>query len=284
MNEANKPQSGPTKITAADVPNPEIEKSRISEVTVLTEVFEGPLDLLLFLIRKNQLDIFTVSLAQITQQYLEYLQVMRELDLELAGEYLAVAGILVEYKSRALLPTSMAPPDEEEEEEPVDLHERLREYLVFKHIAEELKHQYQERQLRFTRPVARKEQDPVEQDTEPVELVDIDLFDLYTAFRKILDEIGELHPVVLSDEDFTIEEKIEEIRQALCASASRRINLTRIVREMTTKLEVITTVLALLEVVRLKLVRIQQLKSTMDVYLTAVINPEEWTEDDSANE
>lgn len=274
------PMSAPAKITPENCGNVELEPSRIHAVRVITDVFEGPLDLLWFLIRKERLDIFSVSLASITEQYLEHLRLMESLDLELAGEYLLVAGILVEYKSRCLLPTSVAPPDEEEEVP--DLQKRLQEYVVFKEIAARLQEQYQRRQSQFSRPPVQKT--GTVQETENVDFADIDLFDLYAAFKRILDEIGSLRPVTLTDEDFTVEEKMEELRHVVSGSENWTLNFSEHLRQMRSKIEIIVTLLALLELLRLRLLRVRQLRATMDIYVIAITDPNAWLEENGHTE
>lgn len=266
-----------SKVTADDFKDVQLEPSKISSIQVLTDAFEGPLDLLWFLICKEKLNIFNISLARITEQYLQIMNLMQTLDLDLAGEYLLVASQLLAYKSRSLLPTSMPPADEEPEPRPEDLEQRLQEYIVFKQIALELSKQYQLRQDQFPRPTISRVADTAT--TPALDLVDIDIFDLYAVFKKILEEIGEIQPVVLSDEDFTVEEKIEELRQLLLASPGVRANLTAHLRSLKNKLEVIVTFLALLEIIRLKLVRVQQLRTSMDIFLVAVVAPDAWMEE-----
>ena len=114
------------------------------------DVFEGPLDLLLYLIKKNDIDICDIPIADITEQYMEYIEMMKLLDLELVGEFLVMAATLMQIKSRMLLPPD--PVEEQEEEDPRDeLVKRLQEYKIFKEIAEDLKEKEFERQKLYPR-------------------------------------------------------------------------------------------------------------------------------------
>src|ERR1700751_4634248 len=124
-----------------------------TDYKVKLEVFEGPLDLLLFLIKRDEINIYDISIERITRQYLEYLQAFRELNIDIAGEFLVMAANLVYMKSRSLLPLDQQPPDEEAEEDDPrwELIRPLIEYKKFKEVAADLHAREIEQQLRFAR-------------------------------------------------------------------------------------------------------------------------------------
>jgi len=209
---------------------------------VQLESFEGPLDLLLALIQKDEMDIFSVSLAKITEGYLTYIGLMQKLDLDVAGDYLVVAATLVLMKSRALLPTQ----SEEEEieiDDPELLQRRLEEYKQFKAVADALRsHELQQRDHFFRQTESSKDLG------DTVELYDLSIYDLFSAFKQIISEIGDQDRPIIHDEDWTVDEKMVELQELLQATA--RANLSDYLRSLRTKLEIIVSFLALLELIR----------------------------------
>ena len=217
---------------------------------VKLDVFEGPLDLLLYLIRKNEVDIYDIPIAEITQQYLDMLKVMRILNLEIAGEFLVMAATLTHIKSKMLLPTSTDGEDEEEGEDPrKELVDRLLEYERYKEAARSLESQdILERDV-FTRKA--------DGDAEEEDELDLNLFELIEAFQQILKRSSpELaHEITL--ERISIEEKITEILDTL-GSAGGEVEFTHLFEGRPTKEVVIFTFLALLELMKLRMVRVYQ--------------------------
>ena len=177
------------------------------EYQVKLERFEGPLDLLLYLIKKQEINIYDIPIAMITKQYLEYIRMLEFLNLELAGEFLVVAATLMRIKARMLLPAK-----EDEEEEVEDprrlLVQQLLEYQRFKEAAGKLETMRYQRDLLFARP----EQDLETEETE-VEY-DYNLFDLITSFRQVLEK-AKVRYVDLKAEETSIEEKIEVLKGRL---------------------------------------------------------------------
>lgn len=226
------------------------------EYRVRLEVFEGPLDLLLYLIKKDEVDIYDIPIELITQQYMETLDLMRMLDLNIAGEFLVMAATLMMIKSRMLLPVEERPEMEPEEEDPRwDLIRQLIEYKKFKDAAGYL-HEMEERQENlFTRGT----QDmPLE--SEPgVGLEDVSIFDLISAFNVALarvnrEETGE----VLSDR-FTVAGKIEEVLERM--SREGQVLFSSLFKNVASRHEIVCTFLALLELIRLKQVKAIQEKA-----------------------
>ena len=158
-----------------------------TDYKVKLEVFEGPLDLLLYLIRKDEVDIYDVSIERITSQYLEYLETFRMLDLEIAGEFVVMAANLIYIKSRNLLPVHQQPPDEEAEEEDPrwDLIRQLIEYKKFKDAAFQLHH----RELLQEGLIVRVPEKPAFEDPGTLLKSEVGIFDLISAFQKVLKRI-----------------------------------------------------------------------------------------------
>ncbi|MBL7155766.1 MAG: segregation/condensation protein A [Candidatus Omnitrophica bacterium] len=209
-------------------------------------VFEGPLDLLLYLIKKDEINIYDIPIAKITDQYLEYLEVMKLLDLEIAGEFILMAATLMHIKSKMLLP---AEPKEEETPEEVDPREelvkKLIEYKKFKEVAGELKQLQLQRRDAFTRPPA----DEVKPEGEG-SYFEASLFDLITAFSKVLKEVPKsaFHQVI--KDEFTVSDKIHQILHMLVDKS--KMFFSELFRGTRTRDEVVTIFLALLELVKLK--------------------------------
>lgn len=220
---------------------------------VKLEIFEGPLDLLLYLVKQNHLDIDSIPIATITDQYLQYLELMQALDLEVAGEFIVVAATLMQIKSRMLLPPEALPPGEPEEPDPAqELMERLKEYQKFKQAAEILGGMEKERLIQFSRPVIR-EGVPVE--TE--EYLEASLFDLLTAFSQFMS--GEVSREMIHEiirEEYTVEQQVELLRQL--TRERKQVRFTDLFGQAHTRLAAIATFLALLELIRLREVVILQ--------------------------
>ena len=224
---------------------------------VKLEVFEGPLDLLLYLIKKNEIDIYDIPISSITEQYLEYIELMRMLDLNIAGEFLVMAATLIHIKSKMLLP-----PDEkellpEEEEDPrEELVRRLVEYKKFKEVAGVLQDLEGQRKKMFTRDI------PFE--VEPGEVFfEASLFDLITAFTRVLKDVPkELFQEIIKAE-FTVEQKVHDILHMLVKAPA--MSLFELFKDSKNKLEVIATFLAVLELIRLKEILVVQKQNFSDI-------------------
>ena len=224
-----------------------------SDYTFRLKGFEGPLDLLLHLIQKNELDIFNIPIALITEQYLEYLQLMKVLNLDMAGEYLLMASTLLHIKSKMLLPKSSEGEEEEEEDPRAELVRRLLEYQKYKQAAVELeKRPLLDRDV-FIRLVAAESEPELEE-----EKIEVNLFELLEAFRKVLERVKPeaFHQVIL--EHLSVEDKIQEIL-TLLGKENRSMAFHRLFPEQASRRVVVITLLAILELVKMKRIRIFQL-------------------------
>jgi segregation and condensation protein A len=215
--------------------------------------FEGPLDLLLHLIRKHELNIYDIPIALVTQQYLEYLGLMRELDLELAGEFLVMAATLIHIKSRMLLPRP-SPEQEELDEDPRDaLVRRLLEHQKFKAAAELLHERETWRSAQWIRPDERVA--PIAGDEYEPEL-EVDLFSLLSAFRQVVERAKQRPKVAIPGAQISIEQRIEQLLARL--STTEACGFEDLFDDVATKADLVVTFLALLEMIRLKTVRVYQ--------------------------
>ncbi len=241
------------------------------------ELFEGPLDLLLYLVKKDHLNITDIPIAQVTEQYMRYLEVIKFLDLNIAGEFLVMAATLMQIKSKMLLPPDENQALEEEEDPRADLVRQLLEYEKFKEIAETLRQREAEQRELFKRPKvepARQEKNP----DEP-EYFEASIFDLITAFSHAMqDAPKELFYKVIKDE-FTIDEKIHQLLHQLLVSST--IKVSELFVSAKNKIEVIVTFLAVLELIRMKEVVLRQKELFSDIEIIrneANIIPDEKTE------
>lgn len=223
---------------------------------VKLEAFEGPLDLLLHLIREHEIDIYDIPIAQITQQYLEYLSFIESLDLALAGEFLEMAATLIRIKVQMLLPSQEEQSDEEDPRS--QLVRKLVEYKKIKEAARDLGGREEDRRRFFPRGVDPRDFQDVDEEQETEEFLrDVTLFDLVDALRDVLSRVPtrvDVHTVDL--ETTTVEEQMERIRSAL-----RRFGTTSFAElfvPASTRGEIITTFVALLELIRLGVVAATQ--------------------------
>ncbi len=240
--------------TGAGAPEEAFE-SQLDAIKIRLQSFEGPLDLLVHLIRKNKVDVYDIPIALITKQYLEYLDLMQELNLDIASEFLVMSATLIHIKSRMLLPRpETAAGDVTEEEDPRDaLVRRLLEHERFKAAAELLHERETLRSAQWTRPDA-----PVEaiagEEYEPE--LEVDLFSLLAAFKTVLERARERPPVPLPPEQISIEARIEQLLERL--SETDACGFEDLFDDVATRPDMIVTFLALLEMIRLKLVRVFQ--------------------------
>ncbi|MBU0709529.1 MAG: segregation/condensation protein A [Candidatus Omnitrophica bacterium] len=211
------------------------------------EIFEGPLDLLLYLVKKDHLNVYDIPIAKVTEQYLKYINLMQLLDLNIAGEFLVMASTLMAIKSKMLLPIQ----EEQEEEEPEDpraeLVRRLLEYEKYKEVAETLRERESGQKEVFKRP--KVELDKELQSGKEV-YFEASIFDLINAFSTALKDVPkEVFYEVIKDE-FTIEEKVHDILHLLLDVESMK--LSDLFSKAKSKIEIIVFFLAILELVRTK--------------------------------
>ena len=230
-------------------------ESQLDAITLRLESFEGPLDLLLHLIKKNEVNVYDIPIALITEQYLQYLNLMQELNLDVASEFLVTAATLIHIKSRQLLPRpESAAGVEDEEIDPRDaLVRRLVEHQRFKAAAELLHERETLRSAQWTRPDARVAAlagEPIEPE------LDVDLFGLLAAFRRVLERSKDRPSIPLPPEQISIETRIEQLLARL--SFAEACGFEELFDDAGSRAQLIVTFLAMLEMIRLKLVRVFQ--------------------------
>lgn len=236
------------------------------EYKVKLEVFEGPLDLLLYLIKKDEVDIYDISTERITRQYLEYMDAFQALNIELAGEFIVMAANLLYMKSRTLLPMDqrMAEEDVEEDAPRWELIRQLIEYRKFKEAAGQLRLKEALQECLFPRTPAI----PAPQENFLIE--EVGIFDLIHAFQKLLkrrEKSEDLREIF--EEHFTVADKMDYLMTVACHGEHLRFE--ELFTEKASRTEIVVTFLALLELIRLKQLRVHQEGPFGDIWMTAVV-------------
>ena len=234
----------------------------MEEYTVKVDIFEGPLDLLLHLIKQHQLDIYDIPIALVTEQYLEYIRIMKALDLTIAGEFLVMAATLMYIKSRMLLPVPVEDEEEEGEDPRAELVQRLVEYKRFKEAALHLSHQALLGRDVFIRPAQEIEAEAGE--------IEADLFHLIDALRELLKEqkMEDFHEVTL--ERITLREKIRELYEKL-QGVGEAVPFSELFAPLSSRVELIITFLALLELIRSGMLRAYQRDAFGPLWVTRTV-------------
>jgi segregation and condensation protein A len=222
----------------------------MSEYKVQFEVFEGPLDLLLYLIKKEEVDIYEVNLTKLATQFIEYIDLMREFDLEIAGEFLVMASTLMYIKSRELLPADqqvLVEGEEEGEDPRWELIRQLVEYKKFKDAASHLQVLEAQQENIFPRVPGKL----AFESTAPLPKPDVSIFDLLNAVNGVLQRFGQRDASRdIFEDKWTVSEKIEHLRRIIAERVSVRFG--ELFESASSRSEVICTFLALLELIRLK--------------------------------
>lgn len=220
---------------------------------VRIENFEGPLDLLLHLIKKNEINIYDIPIALIARQYLDYIDAMKDLNLTVAGEFLVMAATLLQIKSKLLLPIDEAVEDDEDGPDPrEELVRRLLEYKKFKDAARQL-----DNQERMWRELYGREQSPsVEMESDETMLDEVSLFDLVDALKGVLERNPGKHLLEIIPDNLTVRDRMNAILEALEGQES--VTFTSLFELSSHRMVIIVTFLALLELIRLRTARVFQ--------------------------
>jgi segregation and condensation protein A len=245
-------------------------------LNIKIENFEGPFDLLLHLIKKNKMDIYDIKIYDITSQYLEHIKIMKKIDLEVASEFIVIAANLLEIKSKLLLPKSKNEGDEEEEKDPrLELVSKLLEYKKYKQVASILK----EREIE-TGTVYTKKPEIID-DSNGNENFEIDLIkgitmlDLFNLYHKLMNRfINKMNtenviPDQISIDKFRVEDKMEEL--LLYFDSKNRIYFSKIRFQCASKIEVVVTFLALLELIKLRDVKVVQQLNFREIFIERIL-------------
>ncbi len=240
-----------------------------ADLRIKLPVFEGPLDLLLFLIRKNELDIYDIPIATVTRQYIDVLRSMRDLDLEIAGEFFVMAASLMEIKSRMLLPRGQAAVGESEDDDPLDprweLVHQLLQYKKFKEAAAKLDELASFQRDMLARHVVEVVITENERPLKPV-----DRIELWNAFNIVLRRLAEKLVVgEIKGEEVTVSDKMEEL--LLLVQTRKKFLFTDLFEDRAVTVRVlVATFIAVLELTRLKKLRVRQDEAYGDIHVEAV--------------
>lgn len=231
------------------------------------ENFEGPLDLLLYFIQRDEIDIHDIPIAHITTQYLEYLEVMEALNLAVAGEFILLAATLMHIKARMLLPRPEPLEDELVEDPREALVQRLIEYQQIKKTAEELQ------QLAITRSAFYSSGNHAGEAVNGVHpgeyLRDVSLFQLMNVVKEVMERMSSVESLVVQREPVNLDESIRKIQQ--CLAVARRITLRSVLAEASHIQELVVTFLAVLEMMRRGMLVVKQNKPFQEIYLVRTI-------------
>ena len=232
-------------------------------ISVKLEAFEGPLDLLLHLIDKNKVNIYDIPIAEITNQYLEYIRKMEKSNMDVMSEFLVMAATLIQIKSRMLIP-KQEKEDEDEEDPRLELVRRLLEYKKFKHISKELKDkQLDAARMMYKGPTIPQEVLDYEEEI-PVSVImkDIDLSKLYKVFHNVMKkQIDKIDPIRskfqnVKREEFSVSDKIDYVREL--TRLNRKVSFVELLEQTNSKSEIIATFLSILELMKMGDVTIVQ--------------------------
>ena len=237
-----------------------------TDYKVKLEVFEGPLDLLLYLIKRDEIDIYDISLERITRQYLEYLQAFKELKIDIAGEFVVMAANLIYLKSRSLLPLDQQPPEEDADEDDPrwDLIRQLIEYKKFKEAAAQLHDRALEQERIFTRDGG-----SAAISGAPLPLHEVGIFQLIHAFQEVIKRVEAREDLQeIFGERFSVSDKIEKILERV--GDGTPVRFSELFGQIVSRVEIVVTFLALLELIRLNQVRAMQRKMFDEIEIAPI--------------
>jgi len=233
-----------------------IEEEVKSDYAIKLDVFEGPLDLLLYLIKKNEIDIYNIPIALITQQYLDYLNIIKSLNLDLAGEYLVMASTLIHIKSRMLLPVPEESTEEDEEGDPrAELVKQLLEYQAFKEAATNLSQRpILERDV-FKRSAVLPEEKQIRSSGDD-ELIEVTIFELIEALHAVVSRLDKKELMEIDLEKLSLTEIINDVMERLIREKS--LTFEELLGEKKDRRRIVYTFLAMLELIKLKMIKAYQ--------------------------
>jgi segregation and condensation protein A len=253
VDEPQEPGIGPASdARPEDVPPMRASHAATAPPGVKLEIYEGPLDLLLDLIRKQEINICDIPIARITRQYLDYLRLLEEMNIDVAGEFILMAATLIYIKSRMLLPPDPTAPLEEEEDPRLELVHRLLEHEQFKNAAQMLQSKRMVEDATWTQPGINEF---VEAEDEPG--LTVSVFDLISVFRDVLERAKQRPQLEIQREEVTVAQMIEHVKHVLMANP-RPVRLDDLIAGYVSRQALIALFLALLEMVRLRAILLRQ--------------------------
>jgi segregation and condensation protein A len=242
--------SGPVAVVSSV---PKKEDSDFPFAVALGNIYEGPLDLLLDLVRKQDIDIYDIPIAKITAQYLAYVEKLRELDVNVAAEFIYMAAVLIHIKSKMLLPRDPAAASEEQEDPRAELVSRLIEHEKFKSAAQMLMQKQQIEDAVRSNPAIREFMEA--EGTEPE--IAADVIDLVKTFQQVLERIRSRPILQVDEEGVTVSQMIDYLRRRLSLE-DRPLRLKQILQNVRSRAALVCMFLALLELVRLQAIQLRQ--------------------------
>lgn len=252
-NDPQRERKGTTAVAAVPKPQPKKDQDEESPFSVTVgKVYDGPLDLLLDLIRKQDIDIYDIPIAQITAQYLTYVEHIKQLDVDVAAEFIYMASLLIHIKSKMLLPKDPDAPADQQDPR-MELVNRLLEHERFKIAAQMLQQKAQIEEAVLSNPSLKEFRDA--EGTEPE--LKADVIDLVKTFQKILDRAKERPVLKFSEEGATIGQMIEYVHRRLMME-DRPISLKKLLRTVQSRQALVCSFLALLELIRLQAIVCRQ--------------------------
>lgn len=228
------------------------------------DIYSGPLDLLLYLIKQEEVDIYDIPISRVTEQYLIYIEALKYINLDLAGDFLVMASRLMEIKAKMLAPEANVEEEGEEEDPRLELVRQLIEYKKYKEAARDLQDLAQDRALRFGRP-AEKHEEEDKQEGEEESLGEASLWDLLNAFSRLMRETGVPTETTITLDDIPVEEYMRRVFEIV--SQRRVVSFVDLFPDRNNKLVIIGTFLALLELVRLRKIKAEQATAFGEIHI-----------------
>jgi segregation and condensation protein A len=253
VNSVESPAAANSKAVPARFPSKNKEENDYPFAVAVTDVYEGPLDLLLDLIRKQDIDIYDIPIAKLTAQYLAYVERLRELDVNVAADFIYMAAVLIHIKSKMLLPRDPAVSSEANDDPRGELVNRLIEHEKFKSAAQMLMQKQQIEQAVWSNPAIREFMDA--EGAEPEMAADV--IDLVKTFQQILDRLRTRPIIQVDEETVTVGQMIDYLRRRLTVE-DRPIRLKQLLRNVESRQALVCMFLALLELVRLQAIQLRQ--------------------------
>ena len=220
---------------------------------VKTENYAGPMDLLLFFIQRDKLNIYDIPIAQITREFLDYMKMMEMMNINLGGEFVYMASMLMRIKAKMLLPVS-GEDDELVEDPRAPLVQRLLEYQQYKEMGDQLQEKYNDHAVYYPRGQEMEYQKQNGQKHAPIH--NITLFTLSSIFHELIDRLPNVNPYELHEDPIHLDEQIAFLREQI--SSAKRLHFTTLIPVLKTRLRIIVTFMAILEMLRTNQIRVEQ--------------------------
>lgn len=242
-------------------------------LNIKIENFEGPFDLLLHLIKKNEMDVYDIKIYDITTQYLDYINNMKEMDLEVTSEFIVIAATLLEIKSKMLLPKGDIDKEEIEEDPRKDLITKLIEYKKFKLVADFLKKKEETVGIMFSKKPEIIEDKKIKQNNEDIlqGITILKLFNIYNDLINIYNNKMNTENIIEREipiDKFKIEDKVMELSKKVYNE--KRVIFSKVISECESKIEIVVSFLALLELIKLRVVSVVQEENFKEIYIERV--------------